>query len=243
MISAPSIFGKLPGYGDFIRHNASLAQVDVWRSWFEQAVTQWSEKGSPDLRTTERGLHRCRFQAGAEVRPALQRTQPCYFVLKASCLDFPAAGGYVIGVLAASCDRVGRRYPLVIWQSANAHWAEQLLLAPARWLTDLAQMLHDHVQQCGQHGLAARVDALWLAHQPRWRDRIGAPYKRLGDDAYLNIGGLAAPVVREGKGMRADWPQNLYRYGSFGSVWQAGADSVLAIDGVSLIRNIIAAIS
>ncbi|MNS78959.1 hypothetical protein D3C72_1125960 [compost metagenome] len=84
-------------------------------------------------------------------------------------------------------------------------------------------MLHDHVQQSGQHDLAARVDALWLAHQPRWRERIGVSFKRLGD-AHLNVGGLAGPVVGEGKGMRDDWPKNLYQCGSFGSVWQAGAD-------------------
>lgn len=241
MISAPSIFGKLPGYGDFIRHNASLAQVDVWRSWFEHAAAQCSANGGSDLWVLVGGAYRSVSQVEFEGQLEIRRAQPCYFVLKGSCLDFPANGGYVIGVMTASHDRVGRRYPLVIWQSASAHWVEQLLAVPAQWLTELAQLLHDHVRQAGQHNLAARVDALGYDHRPRWRDRISTSFRRLAD-AHMNIGELAGPAIRDGNGMRADWPKHLYRYGSFGSVWQTGADSVLTIDGVPAIRKIVAAI-
>jgi type VI secretion system protein ImpM len=242
VISAPSIFGKLPRYGDFIRHNASLAQVDVWRSWFEQAGAKWLANGGAGHAVLDGRSSRCALPVNLEEGPVLRRAQPCYFVLKGSRLGFPAAGDYMIGVMVASRDRVGRRYPLVIWQSTSAHWAEQLLSAPAHWLTDAAQLLHDHVQQCSRENFSACVDALWLDYRPRWHDRIGTSFRRLAN-AQRNFGELAGPSALGCKSLRADWPQHVYGHGSLGSFWQAGADSVLAIDGVPAIRDIVAAIS
>ena len=158
MITAPSIFGKLPALGDFVRHNAPLDQVEVWRSWFDHgedfgvAKTPNPSVVAPDwLHLTPPSLVRhSRLRAG----------EPCYFILRARGLEFPSDGSYLIGILAASRDRVGRRYPLVAWQAANAQWTGQVLAAPARWLTDLAQLVHDHTRLPGRTGLTTAVDAL-----------------------------------------------------------------------------------
>jgi len=98
------------------------------------------------------------------------------------------------------------------------------------------------VQQCSRENFSACIDARWLDYRPRWRDRFGTSFRRRAD-AHRNTGELAAPSALGSESLRADWPQHVYGHGSLGSFWQAGADSVLAIDGVPAIRDVVAAIS
>lgn len=160
MISAPSIFGKLPALGDCLRRNASPQQVEAWRTWFDTAAAVWSGKKSPVSR-----------QAGQ-----CSDGRPTFLVLSARELGFPGDGdgdGDVVDVVMPSRDRVGQRYPLVIWQSASGYWAEQLLESPATWLSSLVRVMCEHIHLRGKQNFAAVVHALWAWHcaplaQPPW---------------------------------------------------------------------------
>lgn len=241
MITAPSIFGKLPALGDFVRHNAPLDQVEMWRTWFDHGEGD-APASKPELSLVDHPPHWLHLTPPSLASHSRLRTaEPCYFILRPRGLQFPSDGSYLIGILAGSRDRVGRRYPLVAWQAVSAQRAEQLLSAPARWLTDLAQLVHDHTRLPGLTGLATAVDALWADHRPGWRDRLSVSIKRLADARNQaapgdSLGGsLAGPAE-----MRDDWPPILLRGGSHGSVWQAGTGCALEIDGIPAIRRIVA---
>lgn len=220
MITAPSMFGKLPGQRDFVRHRAPLGQVQAWRNCFDgrddalpvrepshaakASVRQWLHLTPPSLSGPFR------------LRPG----EPCQFVLRPDGLQFPDGRGYLVGVIAASHDQVGRRYPLVVWQSASARWAGHVLAAPAQWLAELAKLMHDHAREADRTCLAAAVDALWARHRPGWRDRL-----RLS----------LAPGA-----MHRCLPAGVLRHGSLGSVWQATGRGPFEIDGLASIRRIVA---
>ncbi|WP_439671307.1 Type VI secretion system-associated protein TagF [Cupriavidus necator] len=237
MITAPSIFGKLPALGDFVRHNAPLDQVQAWRSWFDHrdgellaraashsaggGVRHWLHLTPPSL----------------SVQSRLRPSEPCLFILRPCGLQFPSESSYLLGVLAASHDRVGRRYPLVVWQAASAQWAGHILAAPAQWLTDLVQIVHGHTHTADRTGLAAAVDALWARHRPGWRERVQRSLRRLAD---ASRPGASGDGVIGPKSTRDDWPPGLLRDGSLGSVWQSAAHCAIEIDGVASIRRIVA---
>ncbi|WP_432259359.1 TagF domain-containing protein [Cupriavidus sp. TMH.W2] len=237
MITAPSIFGKLPGLGDFVRHNAPLDQVQVWRSWFDHQDGEFPARAaSPSAGGhVQHWLHLtppC-LSGNSRLRPS----EPCLFILRPRGLQFPSESSYLVGVVAASHDRVGRRYPLVVWQAASAQWAAHLLAAPAQWLTDLVQIVGDHTRVADRTGLAGVVDALWAHHRPGWRDRFQLSLKRLADASRPDASsdGVIGP-----ESMRGDWPPDLLRDGSLGSVWQSAAHCAVEIDGVPSIRRIVA---
>ncbi|CAJ91812.1 conserved hypothetical protein [Cupriavidus necator H16] len=204
VITAPSIFGKLPALGDFVRHNAPLDQVQAWRSWFDHrddellaraashsaggGVRHWLHLTPPSL----------------SVQSRLRPSGPCLFILRPCGLQFPSESSYLLGVLAASHDRVGRRYPLVVWQAASAQWAGHILAAPAQWLTDLVQIVHGHTHTADRTGLAAAVDALWARHRPGWRERAQRSLRRLAHPGLaLQATALSGQSQRETTGPRA----------------------------------------
>ena len=241
MITAPSMFGKLPAQGDFVRHNAPLAQVAMWRNWFDPGQAEAPVR-APALSIVGQAPHWLHLTPPSLAGQArLRAAEPCHFILRTRGLKFPSEGSYLIGVMAASRDRVGRRYPLVVWQSVSARWAEQLLGAPAHWLTDLVQLVHDHTSLPDRTGLAAAVDALWASHRPGWRDRIQVSFKRLaGTRNQAASGNLLSDSLTGPEAIRDDWPPHLLRSGSLGSVWQAGTGCAMEIDGVPAMRHIVA---
>ncbi|WP_115679542.1 TagF domain-containing protein [Cupriavidus taiwanensis] len=241
VITAPSIFGKLPGLGDFVRHNAPLDQVQVWRSWFDCRNDDFPARAAPQAPggQVRHWLHLTPPSLSGHCR--LRPSEPCLFILRPGGLQFPCESSYLLGVVAASHDRVGRRYPLVVWQTASAQWAGHILAAPAQWLTELAQLVHDHTRQADRTSLAAAVDALWDRHRPGWRDRIQLSLKRLSAASRL-AGAREAPdcSVVGPRSMRDDWPAGLLCRGSLGSVWQSAARCAFEIDGVPSIRRMVA---
>ncbi|WP_454710206.1 TagF domain-containing protein [Cupriavidus nantongensis] len=234
MITAPSMFGKLPGQRDFVRHRAPLDQVQAWRSCFDGGddalpvraashaanapARQWLHLTPPSLSGP------CRLRPG----------EPCQFVLRPGGLQFPGGRGYLVGVIAASHDQVGRRYPLVVWQCASAGWAGHVLAPPAQWLTELAQLVRDHTHEADRTGLPAAIDALWARHQPRWGDRLRLSLGRLAE-AGARASGRRAPSA-----MCESFLPDLLRHGSLGSVWQSTGRGPFEIDGLASIRRIVA---
>ncbi|AOY90867.1 hypothetical protein BKK79_02845 [Cupriavidus sp. USMAA2-4] len=241
MISVPSIFGKLPDSGAFICHNAPLHQVKAWRTWFEPGDAGAS-RAMPGASVDGHRPHWLHLTPPSLVRDSgLCAGEPCYFILRPHGLRFPSDADYLIGIVTASRDRVGRRYSLVVWQAASAKWAELMLAAPANWLTDLAQVVHDHARLPGPTGLNGMVDALWANYRPGWRDRLSAVLKRLADSRdEAASGDLPGEPLAGLVDVRRDWPPTLLRGGSHGSVWQANTGRAIDIDCVSSLRRLLA---
>lgn len=86
------IFGKVPGFADFVNRNLPAAFVDPWADWLETA------------------LHRARDAIG-------ERWEASYLAAPVWCFaidpDVLGEAGWA-GVLATSVDSVGRYYPVTV---------------------------------------------------------------------------------------------------------------------------------
>lgn len=178
LISAPSIFGKLPALGDYVRHNAPMNQVEAWRRWFDAARVErsgWrvSKAGTEHALALKRDATSSEPDAVSAIHPG----QPCFFLLSARSLGF-LADDDLVGVVTSSRDRVGRQYPLIVWQTTSWYWVEQILDAPALWLSSLASLVCEHIDSPEALDFAKSVDGLWAEHRPHWRSRFGIHFKQ-----------------------------------------------------------------
>lgn len=92
---ALALYGKHPGWGDFLQVGLSPAPLAMLESWLDAAMGQCRDALGPDW-------ERVWDRVGA-ARPVL-----CFWIGEAM------AGLPMAGVLAPSRDRVGRRFPLVM---------------------------------------------------------------------------------------------------------------------------------
>lgn len=92
------VFGKIPALGDFLRVGLSAEFVTAWDDWLQRAlVTARADLG--------------------------ERWDECYLTAPIWRFTLPAglAGNSVIcGIMMASVDRVGRRYPLTLCAPVSA---------------------------------------------------------------------------------------------------------------------------
>lgn len=84
------LFGKMPAHGDFVARGLDAAHRDALDHWLTREMA-WAQANWPDD-----------FDARFEAAPAW------HFVWRA------ADGAWIGGVLCASTDRVGRRFPLIM---------------------------------------------------------------------------------------------------------------------------------
>lgn len=89
---APGCYGKLPIHGDFIRHRAGDPEID--------ALDQWLQTG----------ILKGRQEAGAAFDAAWDATPPARFVYRS-----PRSKRIFAGVLTASVDKAGRRFPFIVF--------------------------------------------------------------------------------------------------------------------------------
>ena len=101
-------FGKLPGFADFVRHNAGGRDVLAFDRWLQQ------------------GLFHARAELRDEWPRAFREATPYHFVF------FPeSAESFLVGVLQPSRDRGEREYPFVVAQRVDRRFPAALLpLAP-----------------------------------------------------------------------------------------------------------------
>lgn len=85
------IYGKIPAQGDFVRINASSPCAMALDTWVQEGLEALSRAGSS------------------------LSEDPTYFVFKAH-----GQNDCAVGVMAPSSDRVGRKYPLVVFAEVNA---------------------------------------------------------------------------------------------------------------------------
>lgn len=217
-VSPPAIWGKLPHHADFVRSGVRHGELEAWASWLD-------------------GLDGPRHGAQADAATKALAL-PVAFVLPPGVLAF-APRRFVLGVIAPSFDRVGRRHPLVVYQRAHPRWVqrhfEAQLRQPCDWQFWLARAMARHVHPEGPAHLAAMkstVKAVWRAQaalsntarrdgdiapqaqQAGWLDRWAGPVR--GDDPGARLHGVRYLPW-------ADWPQCLQGTHADSAFWQQDA--------------------
>lgn len=207
MISAPACYGKLPTLGDYLQHRAPGVEVGLW----------WN-----------------RFSSMQEPAAAQEPPLPWCFVLAPDVFSW-AAGVHVLGVIMASRDRIGRRYPFVVWQKANVQGLRQVCLFghgqpgednPRGWLFWLSRLVFAHVrpeEQVFRDDFPVEMDRLWALFRPAWTARFGVGGKLPPEERCRQIVGSCA-ALPDVEGVHhmpwADWPEPLWAPGSLCWFWQ-----------------------
>jgi len=188
LVQPPSVWGKLPAYGDFIHHNVGASAQDAWHDWVR---TYWHRR--PPSRQSASAARAGSFKGWIEVsqRPARAdlSSVPVAFVLPPGYL--PKIGDvFVQGVMVPSEDKVGRSCPLVIYQTVHRSWMQRTWACPVVGVSDRSigrgheqgrHVLYWWARLAGrlQHSEAAfdalvkAVDQVWTLHEPGWSEWLG----------------------------------------------------------------------
>lgn len=203
----PAIWGKLPVFGDFVRARVTVEQIEDWQHWFE------------------------RFPISAQGAPKLQaHALPWSFVLSPGCLPF-SGGRYVVGVMADSCDKVGRRHPFVIYQLVSRRWLIGSLNTPRNVLFWLARLLACHAPSAvrmpdnrgGAQSLETGLAQLWKRCQPALFQRLGlaraAPPDLESVGTLITAGGTQGPALELQGVVSPPWAAWPYCLGRTQGAW------------------------
>ncbi|MBO9647897.1 MAG: type VI secretion system-associated protein TagF [Variovorax sp.] len=219
-VSSPAIWGKLPGHADFVRSGVRHGEGEGWQSWL-------AEHAAMDT---------------VDVAASL----PAAFVLPPRSVTF-APRHFMLGVIAPSEDRAGRRHALLVYQRAHPRWVHRYFQAQAGrqrdWLFWLARTMSKHLTVIGLGELRAlerSVHALWQLHRPEWRElgQTGAAAKsqdKRDEFAAMLLdrctaANTVAPADDAAHGLNgvrylpwADWPGRLHGIRAQGVFWQQDA--------------------
>jgi len=150
---------------------------------------------------------------------------------------------HLIGVWMESSDKIGRRYPMVMLQSASARWVKQYFsrhaAQPCDWLYFAARCLAQaiYAEETEQdrpsypkddHAavLVQKLAQLWALYRPGWSEALGRGTVMVAATHAQDIVGAAHPedVVGSFDGVRylpwADWPQRLTARAAQPVFWQ-----------------------
>ncbi|WMD20250.1 type VI secretion system-associated protein TagF [Achromobacter seleniivolatilans] len=141
----PCYWGKLPAYGDFVRHGASSDVQQAWRHWL-QGPFQDARQAS-------------RLKGGYAM--------PWSFILTPGCLGF-SRDRYVAGVYAPSHDKFGREHPFLMWFQLPAATVSALLSTHDNALFCLSRLVRGHLSAPASpaargSGLVDQINRLWRA--------------------------------------------------------------------------------
>lgn len=217
LITPPAVWGKLAGHADFVRSGMRHGESEGWQPWLMK------NGGVPEDGSTE--------------------MLPTAFVLSPGTLAF-AARRFVVGVVAPSMDKVGRRHALLVYQLAHPRWAARHFETQANhsqdWLFWLGRAVARHV---GPHGvpevqaLGRTVNALWRLHAPGLRDlcrtrRDGEGVDQRSDESEAVLDRFAGPSIHDDPASRlqgvryfpwSNWPHALLASGTENAFWQQDA--------------------
>jgi type VI secretion system protein ImpM len=156
MIREPSCIGKLPSHGDFVRIRVNQTQKTRLDAWFAQV-------GSKNV-----------FHSGqVEPNTAKGCATPWCFAIRA---DFIGASKHMIaiGVLVQSYDKIGRSYPLMVYQIVPKRWLYVQMQASQNWLYSLSLCL----KSCFYHDktmLDQELKRIWSIYMPHWYSIVSVP--------------------------------------------------------------------
>ena len=121
-VSPPAIWGKLPSHADYVTHGVRADEVVELHDWLAAQVRPLA--GPRKVPATPRPSADRWLALEPERHRPSPHSIPVAFVLPPDVLAF-SGPQYVLGVVANSCDRLGRRHPLIVYQRANARWLRQ----------------------------------------------------------------------------------------------------------------------
>jgi type VI secretion system protein ImpM len=207
-VTAPSIWGKVPGHADFVSRGMRGGEREEWERWLSV-------------------LPAC----PAERRVPASAALPVAFVLPPGTLRF-AQHRFVVGVVSRSVDRLGRPHALVIYQLASTRWLQRHLAShaehPHDWFFWLARTVARHAglsEAADIRALERALDDLWRLHEPAASQWMPAAWRGSADRAVLatrsralldRVLGAAAPsdLAHRLAGVRympwADWPERIF---------------------------------
>ncbi|ATE59937.1 TagF domain-containing protein [Thauera sinica] len=251
-LPAPSVWGKLPALGDYVSRHASPADIAAWQRWFEVYPLDRLSESAIDLDEAPpaRAAASDRWLSTEPVAvPGREHPLPWCFILPPDALPQAPrlpAGLPVIGVMARSCDRVGRLHPLVVWQSVQPRWLVDHRQTQ-EWLFWLSSYLVCHTlpystpEAFNPVPFLDLLDALWHTASPGPAARLGLAPKPLPDGELTRLIAEAKPAglfrakrnpADDLAGVRhlpwADWPLAAIRPMGFGQrrayFWQHAAN-------------------
>lgn len=120
-------YGKLPGAGDFVSRRMPYRLQQFWDQWCAAGVEQLKES------TPASGW-------------AIWRNMPCWAFLISAQQGIPFAQ---LGVMAPSCDRVGRVFPLLATMAVQEHEASNVIARAAKigveWANAIVEAQHSRL--------------------------------------------------------------------------------------------------
>ncbi len=188
LAQSPSIWGKLPSHGDYLRYRVLTDQAQGWKTWIEKV---WHLRPLHQVRYGVPSLTQKQAQAktgwmqldAPHAQPDLG-VVPVAFVLPPGALSF-SPNQYVQGVMIPSEDKIGRACPFIVYQQVSRNWLARTwtrdetdtpIAAPGQhllyWWARIAARMHgtkSDFSNCCQ-----AVDAVWQLHAPSWRQLMGA---------------------------------------------------------------------
>jgi type VI secretion system ImpM family protein len=165
-------FGKLPSYGDFIRHNAASREALDFDQWIQQGL----------YKVKERCKRHKDLPADFLWDLAFQEASSHHFLFHPA----ESADRFLIGHMKPSHDQSKRRYPFLVFTQADRRIADQVKLVPLAFARFFGQAL-EFVQLAEKQGLEPPAIAknLDYLHVP-----VAFDWKRLADQYYAKIGDI-----------------------------------------------------
>lgn len=211
MILAPSCLGKLPLHGDFLRIRVNQLQKTKLDTWFAMLGKTSNSKLKGVADTT--------------LSPKIEAAYPWCFVMHGALLG-ASNKLLAIGVLFDSSDKVGRRYPFIIYQLVPKRWLVNQLKEPKHWL----QSLYRFAKACHEKDsseIDVALNQLWVIYKPQLLDYFKAHthvqrrYMSQQAEQLLKRWQIPQPKFEDVGVINppwADWPYNL-NMKKLASVW------------------------
>jgi len=224
LVERPGIWGKMPGYADYVRHNVRAGEAEAWQKWASEVWLQRSSRRNAAQPRAENASDEWVHLEYARNASDQDRV-PVAFVMAPGSLSF-APAHYVQGVVVDSQDRVGRLCPLVIYQRVTPGWGARTWHEASNesgmhllfWLARLTAGIHDEKSDIGV--LSRVVEEVCRMHSPGWRQCLGLATAR-PDAGQLRqvVKGFCEGRKDEAAGLKgvrylpwADWPRRMFRH-------------------------------
>jgi type VI secretion system ImpM family protein len=164
-------FGKLPSYGDFIRHNAASREALDFDQWIQQGLHSVKER-----------CKRHKDWPADLLDFAFQEAAPHHFVFHPA----ESADRFLIGLMKPSHDQSKRRYPFLVFTQADRRIADQVKLVPLAFARFFGRV-RELVQEAETNGMEPPAIAknLDYLHVP-----VAFDWKKLADQYYAKISGM-----------------------------------------------------
>jgi type VI secretion system protein ImpM len=246
LVSPVALWGKMPGRGDFLCRNLPFEHEEALEEWVGRKRGVLSPPEEIQRKAMKNGIPWNSLEPRAGHPVSGHAGQPWCFVLPPRSLPF-AGDRHLIGVWMDSSDKVGRKYPVIMIQTAARRWIQSYFAChaerPCEWLFHAARLIaHSIRTQRDEAGrlpgagaetdritvFQARLSALWSLYAPDWRNFLGKRISFPGQDA-RQIRALVEPPppddpVRHLDGVRflpwADWPDCLLNTTTQEFFWQ-----------------------